>query len=552
MLTRLTIKNYALIEELKVDFKGGFNIIIGETGAGKSIILGALGLILGNRAELNSLRDKSLKCIVEGVFDVQNYGLESFFEENDLDYDHQSIFRREITPTGKSRAFINDTPVNLKLMQEAASRLIDIHSQHQSLELGNRKFQLQLVDIVAGIKNELANYKKIYNGHKALYTELEKLKEKAEKEKADFNYFEFQFKQLSDANLVDGEQGELEEKLELLSHAEEIKVTLFGLESTLDGENASLLAALRDGSSQLSKIIGYLKAAEGLADRLESSYIELKDIAEESARIAEAIEFNPQLLEQVNERLDLIYSLQQKHHVSSITELCQIRDEFEKRMNEIFGFDEEISKLEIEVKKLKKKLFDAEELLSKKRKGVFHIIETKVVGLLSQLGMPKAKFQVSSIMNEEFSETGRDAISFLFSANKDGVLDEISKIASGGETSRLMLAIKSLISKKQALPTIVFDEIDAGISGEVASKMGKILKEFSSTTQVLNITHLPQIAGRGDNHYLVFKEEKAGHTLTFIRELNDEEKISEIATLVGGANPAKSAINAAKELLQAN
>lgn len=552
MLTQLSIKNYALIDELKVDFNGGFNIITGETGAGKSIILGALALILGNRADPNSLRDNTKKCVVEGVFNVHDYGLSEYFEQNDLDYENISIFRREITPSGKSRAFINDTPVNLKLMQELASHLIDIHSQHQNLELGNHKFQLQLVDVVAGAEKELDSYKKLFYEYNSAKAELHKLKERAEKERSDLDYFEFQFKQLEEAKLMEGEQADLEQKQELLTHAEEIKTALTGLDNLLDGEEQSLLAKLKVGINYLNKIKGFVKEASDLSDRLESTYIELKDISEESANIGESIDFNPQKLEQLNDRLDMIFSLQQKHHVSSIAELLELQGNFERQICNISEFDSDIEKLENRVGKLKESLQEASFVLSSKRQKVFKLIDTKVTGLLTQLGMPHSRFKVVASECRDFTETGKDSVNFLFSANKNGQMDEISKIASGGETSRLMLAVKSLISSKKALPTIIFDEIDAGISGEIALKMGRILQGFSQTTQIINITHLPQIAGRGDSHYFVFKEEREEGAFTSIRKLSAQERILEIAALLGGDNPTASAISAAKELLGKN
>ena len=549
MLTSLTIKNYALIDMLKVNFDGAFNIITGETGAGKSIILGALGLILGKRADLSLLRNKTQKCVVEGIFNVESYRLAEYFEKFDLDYEHVSIFRREITPNGKSRAFINDTPVNLTVMQQMASRLIDIHSQHQSLDLGNQIFQLRLVDIVAGVGKELKSYKYVFAEFNDVKIKLGQLKEKAEKEKLELDYLEFQWNQLEESKLVDGEQEQLEEEQEFLSHAEEIKSIFSNLQEILEGNERSLLSELKSGIGLLNKAGTYLKDAEALADRLESSYLELKDISEDVERISENTDVNPQQLEFVKDRLDLLYSLQQKHHVSSIRELIDLKNNFEKQIGNIAEYDDEISKLEKRQTQLNEQLHGAAQKLTQKRQNSFQKINKDVKDTLQQLGMPHARFQIELSEKTDFSPTGKDEISFLFSANRGGEMDEISKVASGGETSRLMLALKAIIATKNELPTIIFDEIDSGISGEIALKMGNILKEFSKHTQIINITHLPQIAGKGDAHFVVYKEERSSETFTSIRRLNDDERVVEIASLLSGENPSESALHAAKELI---
>ena len=549
MLTSLTIKNYALIDMLKVNFDGAFNIITGETGAGKSIILGALELMLGKRADLSLLRNKTQKCVVEGIFNVESYRLAEYFEKFDLDYEHISIFRREITPSGKSRAFINDTPVNLTVMQQMASRLIDIHSQHQSLDLGNQIFQLRLVDIVAGVGKELKSYKDVFAEFNDVRIKLGQLKEKAEKEKSELDYLEFQWNQLEESKLVDGEQEQLEEEQEFLSHAEEIKSIFSNLQEILEGNERSLLSELKSGIGLLNKAGTYLKDAEALADRLESSYLELKDISEDVERISENTDVNPQQLEFVKDRLDLLYSLQQKHHVSSIRELIDLKNNFEKQIGNIAEYDDEISKLEKRQTQLNEQLHGAAQKLTQKRQNSFQKINKDVKDTLQQLGMPHARFQIELSEKTDFSPTGKDEISFLFSANRGGEMDEISKVASGGETSRLMLALKAIIATKNELPTIIFDEIDSGISGEIALKMGNILKEFSKHTQIINITHLPQIAGKGDAHFVVYKEERSSETFTSIRRLNDDERVVEIASLLSGENPSESALHAAKELI---
>ncbi|NOY97496.1 MAG: DNA repair protein RecN [Chlorobi bacterium] len=550
MLTRLSIKNYALIDELDVDFSKGFNIVTGQTGAGKSIILGALSLILGSRAGSNSLRNNSKKCIIEGVFNIENYGLKKLFEENDLDFENQSIFRRELTPSGKSRAFINDTPVSIKLMFDIGTRLIDIHSQHQNLQLSNHIFQLQLVDIIAGTGPLLDEYKKLYFSYNEAVKKLSSLKEKAEGARAGLDYLEFQFNQLEEAELKEGEQDELEKELEKLTHAEEIKSVYTGMVNIFEGDGHSVLQRLQEAIGRLDKIKGYSNEAAVLMGRIESAYLELKDISEEASQQFEAIEYDPQRIEQLTERLGLIYGLQQKHHVSSIGELIGLKDKLGHQISEVVDFDIEIVKLEKEVAKNLEALSHSADKLSRQRKKCFADIEHKVTGILKQLGMPHSQFKVTIAKKDNFSETGKDSVNFLFCANKGASVDEISRIASGGEASRLMLAIKSLITDKKALPTIIFDEIDSGVSGEIALKMGNILKEFSRSTQIINITHLPQIAGKGDHHYLVYKyEDNKGRTYTSIRKLSEEERVEEMAKMVGGDTPTSSAFNTARELL---
>jgi len=549
MLTRLTIKNYALIDELFIDFNRGFNIVTGETGAGKSIILGALSLILGNRADTNTLRDDTKKCVVEGVFEIETSRLKPFFEKFGLDYDDKSIFRREITPSGKSRAFINDTPVNIKQMSEIGTHLIDIHSQLQNLELTSKQFQLELVDVVAGNGKILSEYQQAYTEYLKKNHFLEELKAKAEKEKSDLDYYEFQFNQLEKAGLSENDQVELEEEREKLAHAEEIKSVLLNVMKLLDNEQVSILPMVKEGSNELRKISSYFKDAYGLQERLESVYIELKDVLEELSTHSESLELDPSRLEFLDQRLDLIYSLQQKHRVQTVGELLSLKDQFEKRIAGIVDYDIQIAKQEKELKILFKELTEKAEQISEKRKQTFSDIEKKVVGVLRLLGMPKARFRV---IHEKLSHpgiNGLDSIGFLFSANKDTEPAEIARIASGGETSRLMLAVKSLITQKKVLPTIIFDEIDAGVSGEIALKMGDILRNFSRSVQVIHITHLPQIAGKGEHHYKVFKYDNEYGTFTSIKKLDPAERIEELAKMVGGDKPTENAFQTARDLL---
>ncbi len=550
MLTKLTISNYALIQQLSVEFSPELNMITGETGAGKSIILGALGLILGNRADLSVLKNKDEKCIVEGFFEISGYNLKSYFDDNDLDYDNQTILRREITPAGKSRAFINDTPVNLKTISQLGLKLIDIHSQHQNLELGNQKFQLNLVDEVSGSAKILNDYKAAYKRYKQLHKELEELKEKAEKANADLDYFQFQFNQLEEAKLKVGEQEELETGLEKLTHAEEIKSSFTEVLHLLDDEQLSAIQNIKESAKILERIQNYIIDIPELRNRLQSTFLELRDIWDEIDSLAEKVEHDPEKIEEVNDRLNVIYNLQQKHNVSSIAELLELKNSFDNKINQAVGFGEEIINKENELKKALNQLKDLAGNLSIVRKKSFAGIEKAIVEDLKQLGMTKAKLQVVHQDLPDFTSSGKDLISLLFSANADSTPAEISKIASGGEMSRLMLAIKNLLRKSKELPTIVFDEIDTGISGEVAIKMGNILKAFSVSTQIINITHLPQIAAKGDSHFIVFKLEEEGKTYTSIRKLEKDERVEELAKMVSGEDVTENTLKTARELLK--
>ncbi len=549
MLKSLTISNYALINELRVDFHRNLNTVTGETGAGKSIILGALGLIIGNRADLSVLKEKDQKCVVEGVFGVKDYGLQHFFEKNDLDYDLVTILRREITPAGKSRAFINDTPVNLKILQELGLQLIDIHSQHQNLELSNQLFQLELVDAVAANALLLEEYRALYRNWKQEQKALAEMEEKAEKEKADLDYYQFQFNQLEEASLKENEQEELEEELEKLNHSEEIKSAFATVGELLDGENLSVVQQVKEAGRSLDRIRGFMHEAGTLYERLQSSMLELRDIVDEAVTLGEQVEHNPARAEEVDQRLNLLYSLQKKHHVQSVGELIALRDDFDDRINTVTGYDDAINEKRKQVVALNEHLNQKAIELSSKRQKSFATIEKSVVDDLRQLGMPKAVFRVKHLQLQEFTSRGRDAVSFLFSANADQLPDDISKIASGGEMSRLMLAIKNLLRNSKALPTIIFDEIDSGISGEIALKMGAIIQTFSASTQIINITHLPQIAARGDAHFRVYKYEEDGRTYTSIRILSQEERVEELAKMVGGDKLTETTISAARELL---
>jgi DNA repair protein RecN (Recombination protein N) len=550
VLKSLYIKNYALIDSLNIDFSGGLNILTGETGAGKSILLGAIGLIIGQRADSSVLRDKSEKCTAEGIFEIKNYGLENFFDENDLDFEEVSILRREITPQGKSRAFINDTPVNVKVLHDLGLKLIDIHSQHQSLELNEKNYQLQLVDLVAGNSSILKTYILAYKEYLSIQEKLKRTLELVEQSKKDLDYYEFQFKQLSEAKLIENEQDILESLLEKLTHAEEIKSVFGAAFQSLSGDERSVLSSLKENLNNIGKLRAVLPEADQIFTRLETVYIELKDIAAESSAIEDRAENDPERIEQVNLRLDLIYSLQQKHRVSSIAELLVIHSDFEAKIQLVSSYDQETEQLRNALQIQKIVLEDLASQIRKHRISVAPVIEKKVIEVLRNVGIPNAEFQLKFGQLTGFSSSGLDEVSFMFSANKNQELQEIGKIASGGEMSRLMLAIKTLITDARSLPTIIFDEIDSGISGEIALKMGQILEQMSESIQVLNITHLPQIAARGKHHYKVYKFDEDEQTFTSIRKLTEVERVDEIAQMLSGENFSATAMETAKELLK--
>jgi len=549
MLQSIYIQNYALINELEIDFNKGLNIITGETGAGKSILLGALSLVLGQRADTSVLKDKSRKCFVEAKFQIKQYQIKDFFKDNDLDYDELTVIRREITDNGKSRAFINDTPVNLSILKDLSSSLIDIHSQHESLLLGDDHFQLSLVDSFADHQELLDTYRNKYEEYNILSTEYAKLVNNAEKAKSDLDYYQFQYDQLEALKLVNGEQEELEEELEQLNHAEEIKLKLSESYNLLSGEEISIISNLKQAKNAIDSISKYLKEGEDLTQRIESTYIELQDINNEIELLNEKIEHDPARIEFIRERLDNIYSLEQKHKVSSIQELIEIKNNLQEQIDAINSYDFETEKLKKQMDLLLNELETDSTKISDNRKGIIPKIEDKVIEILRLLGIPNAKFKVEQIPTEEFLPTGKEVLRFLFSANKNVALEELSKVASGGEISRLMLSIKSLIVETTTLPTIIFDEIDTGTSGEIADKMGSIIKQMSNKMQVINITHLPQIAGKGDYHYLVYKKDNHETTNTYIKLLTQEERINEIAKMLSGEALTEAAIENAKVLL---
>jgi len=549
VIKSISIKNYALIDSIEIDFEEGFTIITGETGAGKSILMGALSLITGQRADTGVLKDPERKCVVEGNFLLTNYGLKDFFEHKELDYANETILRREISPAGKSRAFINDTPVNLNTLKELSIKLIDIHSQHESLNLNQSEFQLKVVDSFAGNSNLLKSYQTKFADYKSIKKQLEILKEEAAQSKGDFDYLNFRFDELENAKLLLNEQEELEEEAKTLNNTEEIQRNLAVIHNSLSEDEISVLSGLKEAHQAAVRTVSFLGKISPIEERLNSSYIELKDIAEEIELILGNIEYKPERVEYVNTRLNLIYTLQQKHKVSSIAELLEIKDKLDSKLQNIVSFDDRIENLSKKLENISAELEKLALSLQGERKKVFAEIEKYVAGQLTQLGMPEAKFQIGQEILADYSISGKDKISFLFSANKNIATQNISKVASGGEVSRLMLSIKSLLSKSIGLPTIIFDEIDTGVSGEIADKMGSIMQQMSGNMQVLSITHLPQVAAKGNTHYLVYKEESKQTSTTGIKKLSQEERLQELAKMLSGENITKEAIENAKVLL---
>ena len=551
MLSHLSISNYALIDELEINLRDGLTIITGETGAGKSILLGALSLILGKRADTQSLFDKSKKCGVEGTFYIKDYGYQDFFTSNELDYDDHTVIRREINQNGKSRAFINDTPVNLELLKELGESLIDVHSQHKTLTLQESKFQLSYIDSYIQHDELLNDYRNDFVLYNQLKSELTGLLEKESKSKSDQDYYQFQFDELNNANLSDEEEQEkLEKELEMLNHSEEIKTNLSKASSVLLSGDHNLTSEIKEISNILSKVAIIYPDAEELSKRIESCNIELKDIANEIESAEQKIIFSAERINEINERLDLIYHLQQKHRVSTIKDLIDVKNDISNKLNSITTLDIQIEKLKKQISETEKKLTSSSTQITGNRKKAIPHIEKGVVEVLKNLAMANAEFKISHSLLNEFSIHGKDKVMFLFNANKGGELKELSKVASGGELSRLMLSIKSLISVKKLLPTIIFDEVDQGVSGDIADKVGNILLKMSSAMQVLTITHLPQIAGKGSSHLLVYKESDEKNTYTRIIALKEKERVSEIAKMLSGNELTKAALENAKALLK--
>lgn len=551
MLKQLYIKNFTLIDELNISLYPGFSVITGETGAGKSIILGAIGLLLGNRADSKAIKAGRDRCVIEAHFDLSRYGMQKFFDDHDIDYDaDDTIIRRELTAAGKSRAFINDTPVPLTCMRELGEQLVDIHSQHQNLLLQKEDFQLNVVDIIAQDADQLKVYQKEYYAYRKAKELLEELKAEIAKNRENEEFMRFQHKELDDANLQEGELEQLEQEAETLSHSEDIKTALYEADSALSGENDSILDKLKNATHQLENICDVYPSMADVAGRMQSSYIELKDIAQEISNSVDHVEFDPNRLDAINTRLDKLYTLQQKFHVETVTELIATRDRIAEQLSHIDNGDEDIEEKEKEVAALLVKAEKQAALLTSIRQKSAKAIEKEMKGRLIPLGIPNVRFEIA-FAEKPLSGNGADKVSFLFSANKSTQLQPVSQVASGGEIARVMLSLKAMISGAVKLPTIIFDEIDTGVSGKIAEKMADIMEEMGlQNRQVLSITHLPQIAAKGSHHYKVLKEETENGTISHMKELNSQERIEAIAQMLSGSDITQAALANAKELLR--
>ena len=549
MLTHLSINNYALIDVLEIDFTKGLSIITGETGAGKSILLGALGLVLGNRADLSSLKDNSKKCVIEAKLQIANYNLASFFEKVDLDYESETIIRREILPSGKSRAFVNDTPVTLSVLNELKVQLIDVHSQHQTLQLSDNSFQFSIVDALAKNKEKVASYKKGYALLQKLQKELLQLQEKQKEANQQYDYNLHLFNELEEANITIDEQAELEEKLEKLNNVEDIKLNLAEALSISINEEIGLQSLLHALQNKLANISSFSKEYQELSERISSVKIEFDDIIDELESANDNVDFNPNEAEQINDRLQLLYNLQKKHYVNSNEALLVVFKELSQKVATVESADEVINQKQNEINIVAKKLDDLAAQISKTRTTAIPKLTKKLENILADLGMKNARFSINITLKDTYFSNGKDELSFLFSANKGGNFGELKKVASGGELSRIMLSVKAILSENIQLPTIIFDEIDTGVSGEVSNKIAHIMQQMSENMQVIAITHLPQIASKGKQHYKVFKEDKNGITSTNLKQLNQEQRITEIAEMLSGKDISASALTHAKELL---
>lgn len=549
MLKHLSIHNYALINQLTIEFTNGLSIITGETGAGKSILLGALGLVMGNRADLTALKNTEKKCVIEAQFSVEGYALQELFKELDLDYEQETIIRREILPSGKSRAFVNDTPVTLSILNALKTKLIDIHSQHQTMQLSDVSFQFSVIDALAKNQAKIASYKRGLRTYNKLRKELKVLQEETEKSKEQYEYNLHLFNEFEEANLKEGEQEVLEEKLDKLNNIEEIKLNLSEALGVSINEEIGIQTLLNSLESKLQKISSFSKQYEELANRVTSVKIELDDVVTELESANEEVEFNPNEIEELNDRLQLIYNLQKKHSVSTISELQEIHASLSEKVAQVEDAGGIVAQKEAEIKEVAKKLDDVAKMITTSRNKVIPKLKKELEYLLSELGMPNARFAIELLASEEYLSNGKDNLQFLFSANKGGNFGELKKVASGGELSRIMLSIKKILSENIQLPTIIFDEIDTGVSGEVSNKIAKIMQDMSAHMQVITITHLPQIASKGVQHYKVFKGEEKGVTTSNLKLLSEDERIREIAEMLSGKDVSESALIHAKELL---
>lgn len=551
MLQSIFIQNYALIDKLDIAFEPGFSVITGETGAGKSIILGAIGLLLGQRADVKAIRNGATKCIVEAKFSIASYGMEEFFKANDIEYDSEEcIIRREVNINGKSRAFINDTPASLSQMKVLGEKLIDVHSQHQNLLINKEGFQLNILDILAQDIKELTDYQNEYNEYRKVSRELDECIRQAEETRKEEDYIRFQLQQLDEAELKEGEVAELEQEAETLSHAEDIKAGLYRSAQNIGGDEGGCLTLIKDSINILQTVCKVFAKANEWKERLESCYIEIKDISHDMDDAQESVEFNPSRLDFVNSRLNMIYSMMQKHHVKTDAELIEIAENYRQQLDMITSSDERISELETKKQKLYDSVLRKAEILTALRTESAGKIQSQMESLLIPLGMPNVKFAVEICRKKEPDINGLDAVNFLFSANKNGTLQNVASIASGGEIARVMLSLKAMIAGAVKLPTIIFDEIDTGVSGSIAEKMALIMQDMGrQNRQVLSITHLPQIAARGNAHYKVYKEDTETGTNSHIIRLTDEERIDEIANMLSGSTMTEAARNNARSLL---
>ncbi|MCI7340499.1 MAG: DNA repair protein RecN [Prevotella sp.] len=551
MLRQLYIRNFTLIDELDITFKPGFSVITGETGAGKSIILGAIGQILGNRADARMVKAGCDKCVIEAHFDLSNYDMESFFDDNDIDYEPEDcIIRRELKANGKSRAFINDTPVALTTARELGQQLVDIHSQHQNLLLQKEDFQLNVVDIIAHNSQLLNDYRTLFDGYAKAKAALREKEEECEKDRANEDFLRFQADELAKAQLVDGEQEELEQELETLSHAEDIKGALFDADNLLSGDDRCITQSCKTMLSRLSDIGDVYPAIRQVTERIDSAYIELKDIARDISNLAESIDFDPARLTMANERLDTIYTLQKKHHVESVAELIAIRDSLTARLNDITNSEDMLEDMRRQVENMHRKATEAAARLTESRQEAARHVTEQLLAQMTSLGMPNARFEIK-FETKELAADGADRISYMFSANKNVPLEPIAQVASGGEVARVMLSLKAMISGAVKLPTIIFDEIDTGVSGRVAEMMAQIMRQMGrADRQVISITHLPQIAALGTTHYKVEKTDTDDTTISRMRMLGHDERITEIAQMLSGSNISDAAIENAKSLLE--
>lgn len=551
MLKQLYIRNFTLIDTLNMQFKSGFSVITGETGAGKSIILGAIGLLLGQRADSKMVRHGATKCVIEAHFDLSRYDMEPFFEKNDIEYDADDcIIRRELTATGKSRAFINDSPAPLSMLKELGEMLVDVHSQHQNLLINKQDFQLSVVDIIADNAALSDSYRKAYALYSAKERQLNELREEIERNRSNADFLQFQYDELASAALTDGEQEELEQKADTMSHSEEIKSALYEADRQLSADSTGVVTNLRTAINAISSITRVMPSAEALAQRMDSCHIELKDISQEISGMVDDIEFDPAELDAINNRLDKIYDLEKKYRCNTVGELTALRDDLEKKLNEIVNSDDTLNQLQQEMAGARAECETKAKALSATRRAAATQIEREMLTRLSALGMPNVQFRVS-IDNEPLGKNGTDKASFLFSANRNGQLQPVAQVASGGEIARVMLSLKAMISGAVKLPTIIFDEIDTGVSGKIAEQMAQIMQQMGrSDRQVISITHLPQIAALGSTHYKVYKEDTADGTISHMRMLTPDERVREIAQMLSGSDVSEAAINNAKELLK--